>query len=155
VNKYQSLGDRSLLTLSSTAFLCSRKVSAASVLKSYDWALEQVKSGTCVIGGFHSKLERDVLHFLLKGNQPLIIVLARGFYKRWTPEIRARLDKGNLLVISPFDEGVTKVDRFTSMVRNKLIIELADKIVVGYASPDGVISRLLKDLNKPLEFLDR
>lgn len=42
----------------------------------------------------------------------------------------------------------------TCLIRNKLIIELADRIVVGYASPDGEISKLLMSTSKPFELLD-
>lgn len=91
---------------------------------------------------------------MINGDQPLIIVLARGFYRRWQPEIKARFDKGNLLIISPFDESITAVTPQTCLIRNKLIIDLADKIVIGYASPDGQISKLLKGVDKPIEFLD-
>ena len=48
------------------AFLCSRKIPASTVLKCYDWAIEQRENGSCIISGFHSQLEKDVLHYLLK-----------------------------------------------------------------------------------------
>ena len=51
-------------------------------MKCYDWATEQRKSDNCVMSGFHSKIEKDVLHFLLKGKQPLILVLGRSLYKK-------------------------------------------------------------------------
>jgi hypothetical protein len=41
-------------------------------------AIAQRESGNCVISGFHSQIEKDVLHYLLKGNQPIIVFLARG-----------------------------------------------------------------------------
>jgi len=154
MNDIKMLGIKSILSLPKTGFLCSREISSTCVLRSYDWAISQAKKNTCVIGGFHSRIEKDVLKFLIKGTQPLIIVLARGFYRHWQPEIKARLDKGNLLIISPFDESVTAVTPQTCLIRNKLIIELADRIVVGYASPDGQISKLLHDIEKPLELLD-
>jgi len=62
-------GNIALIELNKTAFLCSRQVPASAVLKCYDWATEKRKQGTCVISGFHSQLEKDVLHFLIKGNQ--------------------------------------------------------------------------------------
>ena len=148
------LGNGELLDVEKTAFLCSRKISATCVLRSYDWALTQAKVGNCVIGGFHSRLEKDVLRFLLKGDQPLIIVLARGFYKRWQPEIKTRLEAGNLLIISPFEDTVKVVTPQTCFIRNKLIIEMADRIVIGHASPEGQLSKLLKDVCKPVEYLD-
>jgi hypothetical protein len=49
------------------------------VLKCYDWAAGQHDG--CVVSGFSSKLEQDVLHFLLKVKCPIILVLARRMYK--------------------------------------------------------------------------
>ena len=59
-------GDESLLNNYKIAFFCSRKCPAHIVLKSYDWAIEQREKGNCIISGFHSKIEKDVFHFLLK-----------------------------------------------------------------------------------------
>lgn len=73
----EHLGNLSLLELKKTAFLCSRKVPASIILKCYDWAIQQREEGNCVIIGFHSQIEKDVLHYMLKGNQPIIVVLAR------------------------------------------------------------------------------
>ncbi|MDR1009847.1 MAG: hypothetical protein LBM04_01725, partial [Opitutaceae bacterium] len=73
---YARLGNETLLSHPKTAFLCSRKVPAAAVLKCYDWAVEQRERGVCVMSGFHSQIEKDVLHYLLKGTQPVIVVLA-------------------------------------------------------------------------------
>jgi hypothetical protein len=69
---YHTLGSIDILKLHKTAFLCSRKCPADIVLKSYDWAIERREKGECVISGFHSKIEKDVLHYLLKGAQPII-----------------------------------------------------------------------------------
>jgi len=55
------LGNKELLKLKKTAFLCSRKIPASAVLKCYDWAIEQREKGNCVISGFHSKLEKRCL----------------------------------------------------------------------------------------------
>jgi len=73
-----SLGNTELLKLHKTAFLCSREISASVVLKCYDWAIEQHEKGSCIISGFHSKLEKDVFHYLLAGKQSVIMALARG-----------------------------------------------------------------------------
>ena len=75
------LGNTELLKLPKTAFLCSRQVPAGVVLKFYDWAIAQREAGRCIISGFHSQLEKDVLHYLLKGTQPIILALARGLKK--------------------------------------------------------------------------
>ncbi len=131
------LGNKDILELSKTAFLCSRKVPAQAILKSYDWAKEQRENGTCVICGNHSQIEKDVFEILLKGKQPLILVLARGMKRRWEPDIKKAVSEKRLLVISPFTEKEKRITKDKAAVRNKLIIELADQIVVGSISKGG------------------
>ena len=79
--KVEYLGNQELLQLKKAAFLASSTISSETVLQVYDWATEMRNRGECVVSGFSNKLEQDVLHFLLKGSQPIIIVLARKMYK--------------------------------------------------------------------------
>jgi hypothetical protein len=58
-----------MLELHKTAFLWSRPFPAGVVLRCYEWAIAQREAGACVIVGAHSKLERDIYGFLLKGEQ--------------------------------------------------------------------------------------
>lgn len=142
------LGNAELLKLPKTAFLCSRKVPASVVPKCYEWAIEQREKDNCIISGFHSKLEKDVLHYLLKGKQPIIIALARGLQEKMDPELIKPLDEGRLLIISPFNKSVKRVTERTAEIRNKMMIELADNITVGYASAGGKLESLLKTTKK-------
>jgi len=120
------------------------------VLKCYDWAIEQREQGVCVISGFHSQLEKDVLHYLLKGKQPLILALARGLKEKLEPELVKPLEQGRLLIITPFDKSVKRVTQQTAEIRNLLMTKLADQITVGYASPGGQLEKLLKGIEKPI-----
>jgi hypothetical protein len=138
-----SLGNKEILNLPKTAFLCSRQVPASVVLKCYDWAIAEREAGNCVISGFHSPLEKDVLHYLLKGTQPIIIALARGLKIRVEAELKKPLDQGRLLIITPFEDSVKRVTIATAAIRNRMMIEIADKVVVGYASPGGQLEQLL------------
>lgn len=76
------LGNNDLLKLPKTAFLSSRKISPIAILKCYDWATQERDKGICVISDFHSPLEKDVLNFLLKGKQPVILIMGRALYKQ-------------------------------------------------------------------------
>ncbi len=105
----EQIGNKELLMLPKTAFLCSRQVPASVVLKCYDWAIEQREKGICVISGFHSQIEKDVLHYLLKGKQPNILALARGLKEKLEPEFEKPLEQGRLLIITPFDISVKRV----------------------------------------------
>jgi len=141
---YHHLGNIELMNVSKTAFLCSRKIPASVVLKCYDWAIAQRDAGNCVISGFHSKLEKDVFHYLLKGKQPVIMVLARGMKQKIEPELKKQIDQGRLLIISPFPVEVKRVTEETSEIRNKVMIEMADSVVVGFANESGTLQKTLK-----------
>ncbi|MFH1321081.1 MAG: DNA-binding protein [Bacteroidota bacterium] len=148
----QLKGNEILLEQKKIAFLCSRKISASAVLKCYDWAISQREAGNCVISGFHSQIEKDVFHYLLKGQQPIIIALARGLKEKLEPELKQPMEQGRLLIITPFDKKIKRVTEQTAQIRNKMMIELADNITVGYASEGGQLEKLLtltkKTINK-------
>jgi len=145
-----TLGNTDLLKLPKTAFLCSRQVPASVVLKCYDWAIEQREQRNCVISGFHSQIEKDVLHYLLKGKQPIILALARGLKEKLEPELVKPLEEGRLLIISPFDKTVKRVSSQNAQTRNQLMTTLADQITIGYASPGGQLEELLKGIENPI-----
>ena len=143
-------GNKDLLKQSKTAFLCSRSIPASAVLKCYDWAIAQREAGNCIISGFHSQLEKDVFHYLLKGNQPIIIALARGLKEKIEPELIKPLEQGRILIISTFEKSVKRVTEQTAEIRNKMMIELADSITIGYASEGGKLESILKTKKKEL-----
>lgn len=139
----ETSGNKALLHHHKTAFLCSRRCPASVVLKSYDWAKMMRNAGKCVISGNHSQIEKDVLHYLLKGGQPIIIALARGLKKRFEPELTEAIAKNRLLVITPLKSNVVRVTQETANKRNDFMAELADEIFVAYAQPDGNVYRLV------------
>lgn len=145
-----TLGNTDLLKLHKTGFLCSRKIPASAVLKCYDWAIAQRDAGKCIISGFHSQIEKDVLHYLLKGQQPIIVALARGLKEKFEPELQNLLEENRMLIITPFDKQVKRVTEQTATVRNKLMIDLADEIVVGHVSKGGQLEGLLEKTIKPI-----
>ena len=149
----EMLGDRSIWDLPKTAFLCSRKVPAAQVLKCYDWAIAMREAGKCVMLGAHSQLETDVLHYLLKGTQPVVLVLARGMKKRMERTLVPEIENGRLLVIAPLSESVKRVTQETARLRNRFMLENAERVIVGHASEGGSITDLLSEHRGPVQFL--
>ena len=99
-----TLGDASILDLSKVGLLSSRKVPSAVVTKCYDRTTEMRDKGVCVMGGFRSPLERDVLTLLLQGKQPVIWVLA---HKLWTEKSIPKL------YLSPLPPGVCWLSRLS------------------------------------------
>ena len=144
------LGNQELLKLKKIAFLASSSISSETVLRCYDWATEMRNRGECVVSGFSSKLEQDVLHFLLRGSQPIIIVLARRMYKVIPDELKEPLAQNRLLIISV--SNAIRQSRVTAMARNKYVCEMADKILfVGVTEQ----SRLYAYKNKYRNKLDK
>ena len=139
------LGNLDLLKLHKTAFLCSQKCPADVVLKSYSWAKEQRSAGNCIVCGDHSQIEKDAFDILLRGNQPLVMVLPRGLKSLWNEDILKAIQRQRLLIISPFKEDVKRVTRATSAKCNETILSLADQVVVGYANSGGQLEKTLVD----------
>jgi predicted Rossmann fold nucleotide-binding protein DprA/Smf involved in DNA uptake len=148
------LGNTELLNLEKTAFLCSREIPASIVLKCYDWAIAQREQGNCIISGFHSKIEKDVLHYLLKGNQSIIVALARGLKKRIEPELNSEIEKGRLLIVTPFEKEIKRITIETAMIRNQLMIDMAENITVGFINKTGNLARLLKQSKKVITTIE-
>ena len=58
----QYLGNKALLNKKLTAFFASRTVQTARVMACYDWVTGLSAETDCVVSGFQSAIERDVLH---------------------------------------------------------------------------------------------
>ena len=123
----QYLGNKDFLQLPTTAFLASGTIKPDEVLKSFDWAVNAAKEGCCVVSGFSSYIEREVLHFLAKGKQPIILVLARQMYKQVPAELQSLLDENRLLIISVSNSP--RQSKATAFERNKYICEMAEQIL--------------------------
>ena len=119
------LGNKELLKQHKTAFLASSTIPPDMVLECYDWAT--AKHEGCVVSGFSSKMEQDVLHFLLKAKCPVILVLARQMYKVIPEELKEAMEEGRLLIVSV--SNAVRQSKATAHARNKYICEIADQIL--------------------------
>ena len=119
------LGNKELLKQKKTAFLASSTIPPDMVLRCYDWAAG--KHEGCVVSGFSSKLEKDVLHFLIKAKCPIILVLARQMYKVIPDDLKEALEQDRLLIIST--TNAIRQSKVTALARNKYICEIADSIL--------------------------
>lgn len=129
VDKSIYLGNEELFTMKKIGFLASRKISTLSVLPTYDWAVEVSKrKDVAVMSGFHSPMERDVLKILLQGECGIIIVLARGMYRKLPKQYEKAMEQNRLLIISNEKESVTRVSELSAHNRNKYVEELSDEM---------------------------
>lgn len=123
------LGNKELLKMRKIGFLASRKISTLSILPTLDWAMEVSKqTDITVVSGFHSKMERNVLEILLQGECGIIIVLARGMYRKLPKQYEEAMSQNRLLIISYEKESVTRVSEATAHKRNDYVREIADEM---------------------------
>ena len=137
------LGNKELLKLHKTAFLASSTIPLDMVLKCYDWASGKHEEGECVISGFSSKLECDVLHFLIKAKCPVILVLARCMYINIPEELKEPIEQGRLLIISSFNSP--RQTRVTANIRNKYVCSISDKVLIVTANSKSSLAPLLEE----------
>lgn len=136
------LGPQGLLALPMTAFFASRQCPSTAIRAAMDWALQQARAKSVVVSGFHSPLEQSILKVLLQARSPVVAVLARPVEGAKLPiEWTEPIAQGHLTVIS----STTKLARLTqdaATARNDHVAQLADNIVVAYASPGGTLADL-------------
>lgn len=141
-------GNEDLLRLPKTAFLAASNIPPDMVLKCYDWAVRMVDEGRCVISGFSSHLEKEVFHFLAKGRQPIILVLARKMYKEIPPELQELLNQNRLLIVSV--SNAVRQSKATALIRNRYICEFADSIVFVGVTAESSLFPLSEEFDDKL-----
>ena len=125
------LGNKQLLNLYKIGFIASRHASTLDVIPTLDWAVEISKStDVAVVSGFQSPLEKDVLKFLLRGVCPIIIVLARGMYRKLPDALQTPMDQQRLLIISNESDNTTRVSEITAHKRNEYVISISDEMKI-------------------------
>ena len=149
-----ALGDLKILEKPLLGFFCSVKCPGELILRSYDLARSLRDTGTSIIGGFHSPIEKDCLELLLKGTQPIILCPARSIENMLVKKIfRQPLVEGRLLFLSPFEKKIKRQTGQTSQLRNQFVAMLADAVFVAHAQADGKLAEISSEFlswNKPL-----
>jgi predicted Rossmann fold nucleotide-binding protein DprA/Smf involved in DNA uptake len=145
----QAIGPVALLAGHKTALFCSARTPGDAILRAHDTARRLRDQGITVISGFHSPIEKECLHILLRGRQPIILCPARAIAAMHIPaECRAAFDAGRLLFLSPFIESPRRVTKDSALRRNEVVAALADDVFIAHIAPGGQTDRLA-DMLKP------
>jgi len=120
-------------------------------------ALTREGSPRCVISGFLSPLEREVLDACLAEDIPAVHVLARGLPQWFPAPVRRAMDAGRFLAVTPFEASVERFSAERAAWCNQYALHLARRIVIGQLAPDGMLACLLADLqdSKPVQVLSK
>lgn len=124
----ETIGNAQLLSFKKIGFLASSHIAVSEVMACYEWASRKMEPETCVVSGFSSRMEHDVLHFLLQAQTPVIWVLARKPYRKLPRELQEALDAGRLLIISISD--ASRQNKAIAMKRNIYVAEIANQLLL-------------------------
>ncbi len=137
------VGASGLLQGPLTAFFASRQCPGTAIRASTQWALHHARAQnrSAVVGGFHSPLEQSLLRLMLEAGSPVVLVLARpvetATLKR---EWQGALSTGRMAVVS-LSAQTRRLTEQAALDRNEVAARLADRIVIGHASPAGALAR--------------
>lgn len=133
-----AIGQANLLGCRKLALVCSQKCPGDIILKTYDFARLLRGSGLVVVSGFHSSIEKDCLPILLRGEDPIIIVQGHRLSTSRLPMVwQKAIDKGRLLLLSPFTEKHKRVTVELADARNHFVAAISDEVLIPYAAPGG------------------
>lgn len=74
----------------------------------------------------------------------MVLCPARGLEgMRWSAEVQKGLEAGRLLLVSPFGANVRRADSHKAERRNRLVVGLAQRLLVIHAAPGGTTAKLI------------
>jgi predicted Rossmann fold nucleotide-binding protein DprA/Smf involved in DNA uptake len=124
-------------------FLVSRRASPLSILVAYDLARALRDAGVPVAGGFDAPVEHDCLDLLLRGQQPVLVVLARPLARFRPPASWATaMRDGRLHLTSPFAPEERGSPLANAWRRNQALADRCAGLLIVHAHPGGGVERL-------------
>jgi predicted Rossmann fold nucleotide-binding protein DprA/Smf involved in DNA uptake len=108
-----------------------------------DWAVEQARNKTSLIGGFHSPLEQSVLEVMLAAHAPVVIVIARKLETARLPAAWCDAIHAGAAAVVSMDDTKQRLTAERAMRRNHWIAVHATQIVAAEAAPDGGLASCL------------
>ena len=141
--KTKYLGNLDLLKNHKIGFLSSQKFAPNTINKIKVW-LQSVNQEDCIVSGFQSKNEYELLNLLLRYNKKIILVLARDMFDNCPKKFIRAVDDGRMLIITPYDTTLKINTREAAKSRNQFVLDTSDRIVIGDLSIGGMLDRMLK-----------
>lgn len=136
-------GNLDILKLPSVGLLASRQANPACLLKAY--ALLDILAGleVCVLGGWHSALEMEMLSRICRGDAKIAVLPAKGLADYEPPDrVRDALANGDALVLTHCGPHVARVTREAALRRNRLLVALSGGLFVPCAFDRSATAKL-------------
>jgi len=147
--KLDYIGDIALTVIQSCAIFSSARCPANLIIKAHDYAKEIRDGEMSVISGFHAPAEKEVFEVLLKGKCPIVVVLGRSLQNARIPTAwKTEIEKGRMLVISPFKKYQKYVTKEVSLQCNDLAAHMAGRALIIHASEGGSLETQVGEWGK-------
>ena len=131
------------------ALLCSNACPGSKIVEAMDLAQTWRAENRPVISGFHTPVEKECLRIFLRGPQPLVICPARGIDPFQLPkEWIQKFQRNEILILSPFPGTIRRPTKETAEERTQLVLEIAERQTVIYATPGGHLSHAVQLINE-------
>ena len=143
------IGNPALLAEPLLGFIASRQCPGHVFIETLERVPHWAKAGRVLVSGFHSPLEQQVLHSLLRRQGRAVKVLARHLPPdrdyRPTTEEREPLAQGRLLILSASPATETRTTRASALARNGLVLALAHEQWEPRIAPESPLVPPLAD----------
>jgi len=137
------VGNEALLNTQLLGLIASRECPGHVMIETLDRIPEWIKERKTIVSGFHSPLEQQALHSLLRRKGCAIKVLAHGIrdYRPLEHE-QEPLTEGRMLIVTACPPTVTRTTRVTALARNRLVLTLTDEHCIPYLSPNSPLNAI-------------
>jgi len=145
-DRIQVLGEAAVLDLPLLGVFCSIKCPGSLILQAYDAAVGLREQEICMISGFHSPLEKELLAVFLKGRPKIVHFLARNLDNiRLLSEQRKAIEAGRLVLLSATASSQRRSTEKIAQERNLLVGALAQDILIIHAEPGGHVENACQE----------
>lgn len=152
LDRYKSIdciGDINLVNSSLIGIFSSIKCPASSIIKAHDYAKEIRHGEIGIVSGFRAPAEKEVLEVLLRGTCSIVVVLGRRLEGVKIPAMwKTEIEKGRMLLISPFKEYQKHVTKESSLKCNDLAAHMAGHALIIHASQGGSLEMQIEEWKK-------
>ncbi|MGL5226564.1 MAG: hypothetical protein ACRC77_00075 [Bacteroidales bacterium] len=114
--------------------------------------LRQTEHHEIFITPGHSFIEKEFMQILLEEKEPFIWVLARGIPDKLADSVENAVRENRILIVSPFPTDHVLITGHRAMLRNRWIIEISHKLIIGYINKYGSLNELIEDKSYTLLF---
>ncbi|MDX1617442.1 MAG: hypothetical protein R3224_01560 [Balneolaceae bacterium] len=148
---YFKKGNEALLDKTKWGILASRATRPETTQKILDMIDTVNEVEETFISGWHSPIEKEIHFYLVHKTIDHIHAEAKGL-----PYVSCSLSGQDVLFLTHCGEEVRRIDRKHALKRNRLICELADKLIIPWLDPNGDTYQMVREVcdRKPVLIFD-